>query len=105
MPDATVVFVSRLVPPRARRPACATITPPSASPPPSNASAGVSAPRSPSAALNPPPESMPNRVAGRALTTTRPPGRNLPSAGAVPFDVEVRDLACYEAAYGLGGAE
>ena len=27
------------------------------------------------------------------------------STGAVPLDVEVRDLACYEAAYGLGGAE
>ena len=27
------------------------------------------------------------------------------STGAIPLDVEVRDLACYEAAYGLGGAE
>ena len=27
------------------------------------------------------------------------------STAAVPLDVEVRDLACYEAAYGLGGAE
>ena len=27
------------------------------------------------------------------------------STAAVPLDVEVRDLACYEAAYGLGGAQ
>ena len=27
------------------------------------------------------------------------------STGAVPLDVEIRDLACYEAAYGLGGAQ
>ena len=27
------------------------------------------------------------------------------STGAVPLDVEIRDLACYEAACGLGGAE
>ena len=27
------------------------------------------------------------------------------STGAVPLDVEVRNLTCYEAAYGLGGAE
>ncbi len=27
------------------------------------------------------------------------------STEAVPLDVEVRDLACYEAAYGLGGAQ
>ncbi len=27
------------------------------------------------------------------------------STAAVPLDVEVRDLTCYEAAYGLGGAE
>ena len=26
------------------------------------------------------------------------------STEAVPLDVEIRDLACYEAAYGLGGA-
>ena len=27
------------------------------------------------------------------------------STGAIPLDIEPRDLACYEAAYGLGGAE
>ena len=62
----------------ARR-AGATITAPSASPPPSNASAGVSAPCSPSAALSPPPASMPISATNRVLTTTFAPGRSLPS--------------------------
>ena len=62
---------------RIRRRTFATITTPTASPPPSNASAGVSAPCSPSAALSPPPQSMPIRAASRALTTMCRPRRNL----------------------------
>lgn len=62
----------------ARRRACATSTPPSPSTPPISTKAGVSAPCSPSEALNAPPASMPISIASRALTMPRFPGRNLP---------------------------
>ena len=47
------------------------------------------------------PEHGPGPIARNARLRHSTGGR---STGAVPFDVEVRDLSCYEAAYGLGGA-
>ena len=48
------------------------------------------------------PEHGPGPIARNARARYSTAGR---STGATPLDVEVRDLACYEAAYGLGGAE
>ena len=48
------------------------------------------------------PEHGPGAIARNARLRYSTGGR---STGAVPLDVEIRDLACYEAACGLGGAE
>ena len=48
------------------------------------------------------PEHGPGAIARNAPLRYSTGGR---STGAVPLDVEIRDLACYEAACGLGGAE
>ena len=48
------------------------------------------------------PEHRPGAIARNARLRASTGGG---STGAVALDVEVRELACYEAAYGLGGAE
>ena len=48
------------------------------------------------------PEHGPGPIARNARSRYSTSGR---STAAVPLDVEVRDLACYETAYGLGGAQ
>ena len=48
------------------------------------------------------PEHGPGPIARNARMRYSTGGR---STEAVPLDVEIRDLACYETAYGLGGAQ
>ena len=48
------------------------------------------------------PEHGPGPIARNTRLRYSTGGRSI---GAVPFDVEVCDLSCYEAAYGLGGAQ